>query len=434
MITVSDPRAVKRTTIPKRRQDLLKWNGWGYKDTKFQFGSNNVCQVTGDRYKVSGHQLPLLYTWIEGIMSASLDRMTPAQPEYTADQLPKQIVNEAFMIDLKQNTTIEFSEDPQDRLFRAHGHTMDELFILRYGRFERIPDIVVWPNSQEEVEVLVKLATKHNATIIPYGGGTSVTWALLCPTNETRMIISLDTVLLNKIIWIDEKNLTARIQAGINGQELERQLAEKGFCTGHEPDSMEFSTLGGWVATRASGMKKNQYGNIEDLLIHMTVVTPRGVIQKSCQVPRISNGPDIHHFVLGSEGILGVITDATLKIRPLPQVVKYGSVVFPVFEEGVKFMREIARQKCAPASIRLLDNEQFLFGQALKTETSSYLQSFIDGLKKFYITKLKGFDQTQICAAKLVFEVRHFSTTFRNQFNCISPTQKWTNLLSFFYD
>jgi alkyldihydroxyacetonephosphate synthase len=404
MSTVSDPRAVKRTTIPKRRQDLLKWNGWGYKDTKFQFGSNNVCQVTGDRYKVSGHQLPLLYTWIEGIMSASLDRMTPAQPEYTADQLPKQIVNEAFMIDLKQNTTIEFSEDPQDRLFRAHGHTMDELFILRYGRFERIPDIVVWPNSQEEVEVLVKLATKHNATIIPYGGGTSVTWALLCPTNETRMIISLDTVLLNKIIWIDEKNLTARIQAGINGQELERQLAEKGFCTGHEPDSMEFSTLGGWVATRASGMKKNQYGNIEDLLIHMTVVTPRGVIQKSCQVPRISNGPDIHHFVLGSEGILGVITDATLKIRPLPQVVKYGSVVFPVFEEGVKFMREIARQKCAPASIRLLDNEQFLFGQALKTETSSYLQSFIDGLKKFYITKLKGFDQTQICAATLVFE------------------------------
>lgn len=404
MSAVSDPRAVKRTTIPKRRQDLLKWNGWGYKDTKFQFGANHVCQVTGDRYKVSGHQLPLLYTWIEGIMSASLDRKSPAQPEYTADQLPKQIVNEAFMMDLKQNTTVEFSEDPQDRLFRAHGHTMDELFILRYGRFERIPDVVVWPSNQEEVEILVKLATKHNVAIIPYGGGTSVTWALLCPTNEKRMIVSLDTVLLNKIIWIDEKNLTARIQAGINGQELERQLAEKGFCTGHEPDSMEFSTLGGWVATRASGMKKNQYGNIEDLLVHMTVVTPRGVLQKSCQVPRISNGPDIHHFVLGSEGILGVITDATLKIRPLPQVVKYGSVVFPVFEEGVKFMREIARQKCAPASIRLLDNEQFLFGQALKTETSSYLQSFIDGLKKFYITKLKGFDQTQICAATLVFE------------------------------
>lgn len=167
---------------------------------------------------------------------------------------------------------------------------------------------------------------------------------------------------------------------------------------------MEFSTLGGWVATRASGMKKNQYGNIEDLLVHMTVVTPKGTLQKNCQVPRISNGPDIHHFILGSEGTLGVIVDATLKIRPLPQIVKYGSVVFPNFDEGVKFMRDVARQKCAPASLRLLDNEQFLFGQSLKIETSSILQSFVDGFKKFYITKIKGFDPKDMCVATLVFE------------------------------
>lgn len=101
---------------------------------------------------------------------------------------------------------------------------------------------------------------------------------------------------------------------------------------------------------------------------------------------------------------MGVITDATLKIRPLPQVVKYGSVVFPSFEDGICFMREVARQKCAPASLRLLDNEQFSFGQALKTETSSVLQSFVDGLKKIYITKIKGFDPHQICAATLLFE------------------------------
>lgn len=205
------------------------------------------------------------------------------------------------------------------------------------------------------------------------------------------------------------------------------KLGERGYCTGHEPDSMEFSTLGGWVATRASGMKKNQYGNIEDLLVHLTVVTPRGTIQKNCMVPRLSNGPDIHQFVLGSEGTIGVITDATLKIRPLPQCVKYGSVAFPNFEDGIRFMREVARQRyslfhfhllrtkyldgdslslrCAPASIRLLDNEQFSFGQALKYEHGSTLQSFIDGLKKFYVTKIKGFDPKQICAATLLFEV-----------------------------
>ncbi len=205
-------------------------------------------------------------------------------------------------------------------------------------------------------------------------------------------------------MWIDEKNLVAKIQAGINGQELERQLGEKGFCTGHEPDSMEFSTLGGWVATRASGMKKNLYGNIEDILVHVTTVTPKGVVQKSCQVPRISNGPDIHHFILGSEGTLGVVTDAVLKIRPLPSCVKYGSVVFPTFEDGIEFMQEVARQKCAPASLRLLDNEQFAFGQALKTDTGSMFQSFVDGLKKFYITKVKGFDHHEMSVATLLFE------------------------------
>lgn len=402
----SNPRATKRTVIPKRRQDVLKWNGWGYRDTKFTFDNypaSNVCQVTGDRYKISGHKLPVLYDWFSKVIGANLDRKSLAQPEMTADQIPKAIINDSFMLDLKK-TNISYSDDPQDRLFRAHGHTMDELFILRYGKFERIPDIVIWPESQEDVEVLVKLATDYNVAIIPFGGGTSVTWALVCPKNEKRMIVSLDTSQLNKILWIDEKNLTACIQSGINGQELERLLAEKGFCTGHEPDSMEFSTLGGWIATRASGMKKNQYGNIEDLLVHLTLVTPKGTIKKSCQVPRISSGPDIHHFILGSEGTLGVITDATLKIRPLPPVVKYGSVVFPSFDEGVKFMREVAKQRCSPASLRLLDNAQFLFGQALKTENNSFLQSAVDGFKKFYITKLKGFNPELMCVATIVFE------------------------------
>lgn len=401
----SDPRSAKYTVIPKRRQELLKWNGWGYRDTRFLFNEKeNVCQVTGDRYKISGHTLPLLKDWFINIIGASLDRKSLAQSDIPLDKLPKAILNDDFINELKMRSQITYSDDPQDRLFRAHGHTMDEIFMLRNGTFERIPDLIVWPNNHTDVEFIVNLAGKYNVMIIPFGGGTSVTWALLCPVNEKRMIISLDTSLMNKILWIDEKNLTARIQSGINGQELERQLALKGFCTGHEPDSMEFSTLGGWVATRASGMKKNRYGNIEDIVVHITIVTPRGTIQKNCQVPRISTGPDIHQYILGSEGTLGVITEVTVKIRPLPQVCKYGSIVFPCFEDGVHFMREIAKQKCAPASIRLLDNEQFSFGQALKSETKSIFQSLVDGFKKFYVTKFKGFDPSKMCACTLLFE------------------------------
>uniref|UniRef100_A0A914PH87 Alkylglycerone-phosphate synthase n=1 Tax=Panagrolaimus davidi TaxID=227884 RepID=A0A914PH87_9BILA len=148
---------------------------------------------------------------------------------------------------------------------------------------------------------------------------------------------------MDKIIYIDETNFTCRAQAGIVGQEFEKLLNEKGFTCGHEPDSIEFSTLGGWISTRASGMKKNKYGNIEDLLVHVNIVTSKGLIRRQCQVPRISSGPDIHHIILGSEGTYGVITEATVKIFPLPECKKYGSIVFPNFHLGVEFFREVAK-------------------------------------------------------------------------------------------
>ena len=181
-------------------------------------------------------------------------------------------------------------------------------------------------------------------------------------------------------------------------------MQEKGFTVGHEPDSLEFSSLGGWVATRASGMKKNIYGNIEDLLVRVKMVTPQGTVEKSCQVPRMSTGPDIHHFILGSEGTLGVVTEVTLRIRPVPECQTYGSLVFPTFDLGVACLREVAKQKAAPASIRLMDNEQFRFGQVLKSGEGSFFKSILDGFKAIYITKFKGFDPNSLAVATLLFE------------------------------
>lgn len=390
------------STIPKRRQDLLKWNGWGYKDSKFVLNKDKHVKFSGDRYRLSGKTLPLLRDWMIKTIGINLDHKAPGQSEFTAANIPSPVINEAFMDELKKSD-LSFSEDPQDRIFRAHGHTLHEIMILREGNFKRIPDIVIWPNSHSQCCKLVDLAVKYNICIIPIGGGTTVTDALECP-NDERMIVSLDTTQMCKILWVDEVNLTARVESGIVGQDLERRLAEKGFCTGHEPDSMEFSTLGGWVATRASGMKKNIYGNIEDIIVHFKTVTPKGVLEKSCQVPRISSGPDLHHFILGSEGTLGVVTEVTMKVRPLPECKKYGSIVFPNFESGLFCLREVAKQKCAPASIRLMDNEQFQFGHALKPEVKSIFTSFMDGLKKLYITKIKGFDLNVIAVATLLFE------------------------------
>lgn len=390
-------------TIPKRRQELLKWNGWGYKDSKFNLNKDGQVEFSGERYRLSGQVMPQLREWMMATVGISMDHKTPAQPELTAKDIPAPVRNEEFIADLRKKG-VPFTDDCQDRLFRAHGHTLHEVFVLREGIFKRIPDLVVWPNSHNDCVKIVNLACQHNVVLIPFGGGTTVSGAVECPDGETRMIVSLDTSQMNKILWVDEKNMIAKCEAGIIGQDLERRLAEKGFCTGHEPDSMEFSSLGGWVATRASGMKKNIYGNIEDLVVHIKFVTPKGVMEKSCQVPRISSGPDIHHFIMGSEGTLGVVTEVAIKVRPLPECKKYGSIVFPQFENGVACLREVAKQRCAPASIRLMDNQQFQFGAALKPDSGSMLTSFVDGIKKFYITKLKGFDPKKLSVATLLFE------------------------------
>ena len=125
---------------------------------------------------------------------------------------------------------------------------------------------MVYPFTSEQVEIIVKLANKHNVVVVPYGGGTNVTQSLMLPTTEKRMILSVDMSRMNSIKWVDKENNMACVQAGISGQDLERDLKVYGVCSGHEPDSMEFSTLGGWISTRASGMKKNTYGNIEDIV------------------------------------------------------------------------------------------------------------------------------------------------------------------------
>lgn len=391
-------------TIPRNREDILKWNGWGYSDTQFKIDENGQVAFTGSRYKLSGLVLPLLRPWMVEAMGIDVNQNSFSVESVDLKTLPSPILNDAFCEDMHASN-IELSQKPIDRLVRSHGHTCDELFDLRRGKFsKRLPDVVVFPRKHEDVVKIVGSATLNNVCLIPIGGGTCVTWALTCPENETRCIVMVDTTQMNKVLWVDENNLLARVESGIVGQDLERELGTMGLCTGHEPDSMEFSSLGGWVATRASGMKKNVYGNIEDLVVHVTMVTPKGILEKKCMVPRMSAGPDLHQFILGSEGTLGIITEVTLKVRRLPPCKRYGSIIFPNFSKGVQCLREIALKRSAPASIRLMDNSQFRFGQALKPETNGLFPSFIDGLKKFYVTKMKGYDPQQMCVATLLFE------------------------------
>ncbi|XP_034936548.1 alkyldihydroxyacetonephosphate synthase [Chelonus insularis] len=400
----SGPIEVK-SIVPRNRQDLLKWNGWGYKDSEFIVNDNSIIEFTGSRYPIGNLQLPYFTEWVQRVLGVDLKNRTLSQP--IPMSFPKSIVTEEFVNAVKE-LNITYSIEGIDRLFRAHGHTLREMVQLKQGNFERIPDIILWPKCHDDVEKIIKICVKYGIACIPFGGGTSVSRAATCPPNEQRPIVSLDTSQMNRILWIDQDNLLVCCEAGIIGQDLERELRLKGLTSGHEPDSYEFSSLGGWVATRASGMKKNTYGNIEDLIVRVRMVTGRTedpvlTLEKNVQVPRISSGPDFDQIILGSEGTLGVVTEVVFKVRPLPKIIKYGSVIFPNFQSGVEAMREIAKQRCQPSSIRLMDNEQFQFGQALRPE-HGWSDKFMQILKQTYVTKIKGFCWDDICVATLLFE------------------------------
>lgn len=309
---------------------------------------------------------------------------------------------QAFVTEMN-NLKISFSDSGDQRLFRSHGQSFCDIWKLRFGEMKRIPDLVVWPTSHKDVVSIVKLARTFNYVITPFGGGTAISGAATCPENEKRLIICLDTTQMNKLLWLDREKCTACFESGIVGQDLERVLGEFGLTLGHEPDSSEFSTLGGWVSTKASGMKKNIYGNIEDMVVHVKLVTPTGVLERNGMAPRVSNGPDFDRIIIGSEGTLGVVTEVVLKIRPKPQVKTYGSLVFPNFEEGVKFVKEVARKRLQPASIRLIDNVQFQLGQSLKPQ-SSFTENIMDAVKKFLLTNVKKINLSEMVVTTLTFE------------------------------
>jgi alkyldihydroxyacetonephosphate synthase len=277
------------------------------------------------------------------------------------------------------------------------------MFAIKYTALGRTPDVVVFPESEQQVTALIEMAKQHNATLIPYGGGTNVTDALRCFPNERRSIISVDMRRMNRILWIDRANMLACIEAGAVGRHIMSELRRYGVTMGHEPDSVEFSTLGGWIATNASGMKKNKYGNIEDLVLDVSVATASGTLERSSSSPRESVGMDLRRLIFGSEGTLGIVTSAVVKIFSLPEEQQYGSVLFPSFEDGFKFMYDLTRESTPPASVRLVDNLQFQFGLALKPKSNS-IGKLKSKVERFVVTKVKGFEPEKMVACTLVFE------------------------------
>ncbi len=350
----------------KPPQDNTPWgHKWGYLDTKFIANPDHSVTVTGHRYDLSNTTMPSLLPYIEEILKVKVDT-ADVKPEVEKYYVTQARINEPFhqAVAAAFNDN-QFSFEDEPRLLRSHGQTtVAEVFTVLYGKLPRSVDMVFWPESDEDAHQIIAFAAEHDVSIIPFGGGTSVSCALQLPTIEQdpRMMVAVDMRRMREILWIDKVNNMASVQAGITGTQLEEALEKEGYTSGHEPDSMELSTLGGWIATNASGMKKNKYGNIEDIVQNVTMVTAGGIIEHAMSVPRSSIGIQPKDFVIGSEGNFGLITKAVIKIHPLPEVTKFGSIVFPDMKTGIDYLEALTKTGTIPASIRLLDNIQFRFG------------------------------------------------------------------------
>jgi alkyldihydroxyacetonephosphate synthase len=393
-----------------KSKDALKLRGWGYNDTHFFLNEDNQVELSGNRYPQAfppnvKRVFPKLKEFMEDRLHMNVD-----ETSFITEQLPSidpPILNHAFVAGVqKLLPKVELYSDHRCRLRHGLGCTMEEVWSIRYAKkIGRVPDLVMYPKSHNEVEIIVKEAVEHDAVIIPYGGGTTVSGALQCPTNEVRCIVSLDMSRMCRIKWVDRENMTACIEAGTIGTEIERKLGNVGFIMGHEPDSYEHSTMGGWIATNASGMKKNVFGNIEDIVVNFKVVTPTGTMECGGNFPRVSAGPNIMNLIFGSEGTLGVVTEAVVRIRRVPESVVYGSAIFYNFHQGIQAMREVARQRCQPASIRLVDNEQFRLAQVFKPESATPTKDgYMSAIQQAYVIKYKGFDEHKMVAMTLLFQ------------------------------
>jgi len=397
---------ILRIDVSEIESDL----NWGFQDTKFEARKNDIVVLTGDRYSISNQELPNLLPWMSeklGIKLSYLDKNEPL----VKIEIPESNIDHNFESDIIKNN-ISFSKNDLVRLRHGHGHTQEEIYNLNYYKIARIPDVVLFPKSEEQIIKLIQSAVSNNVVIIPYGGGSNVTQALKCPEDEIRTIACVSMKFMSGIKWIDTENMLACIEAGTYGRHIQTQLKEFGYTLGHEPDSIEFSTLGGWISTNASGMKKNKYGNIEDIVLDITAITIDGKIERKQICPRESIGIEPKLLLLGSEGQLGIITSAIVKIQPIPEIHEYDSILFKNYEEGIKFMKDLGQGKIWPASVRLVDNTQFQFGMTLKPANKG-LKVIKSKLEKSFVTKIKGFDPDKMVACTIVYEGSKVETDFQ---------------------
>jgi alkyldihydroxyacetonephosphate synthase len=256
------------------------------------------------------------------------------------------------------------ADDHAARVQHAAGRSYPDLVRLRSGELPAAPDAVVSPSSAAELSSLLGACAEHRIAVVPFGGGTSVVGGVEALTGDHTAAIAVSLRRLDKVLDVDTTSLTATLEAGLLGPELERGLGEAGVTLGHFPQSFEYSTVGGWVATRSAGQASTGYGRIDELVEAVHCVTPAGELT-TLDAPATAAGPSLRELIVGSEGILGVITQATVRVRPVPAEQRYEAWSFESFEQGVEAFRLMEQADASPDVARLSDEEETRLTMAL---------------------------------------------------------------------
>jgi alkyldihydroxyacetonephosphate synthase len=248
------------------------------------------------------------------------------------------------------------SEDKEERLRHARGQSLPDWIAMRSGKIKYFPDGVAYPSCKEEILTIFDYSLENGIYLIPYGGGTSVL-GHINPNQPEIPYLTLDLSRLNKLHYLDNTSHLAAFGAGIRGPDLERQLNQQGFTLGHFPQSFEYSTLGGWIASRSCGQQSYYYGRIEDMFAGGQILSPAGVI-KLQPFPASAAGPDLRQVILGSEGRFGILTEVIVRIKPLPEFENFYGVFFRDWESGYEAVKELAQSEIPVSMIRLSDSDE----------------------------------------------------------------------------
>ncbi len=321
----------------------MSWRGWG-----------------------DPRHIPDLTPRVVKALEAEIGTLAATTTPVTVDEvrLRPSTVSSALQTDLERTVgAAHLTTDRLARIRRSGGKSYTDLWRRRDGDAEGAPDAVVFPADHDEVTQVLEVATRHGAAIVPYGGGTSVVGGLEPCREDRQTLVSLDLSRMDRVVAVDETSRLATFEPGVRGPAAEAELRRRGFTLGHFPQSYAYASIGGYVATRSAGQASTGYGRVDQLVHQVRLATPTGTVVAG-GAPASAAGPDLRQLLIGSEGTLGVITQATLQIQPAPEEERYEARAVGSFHRGLEVLRHLQQEGMAPDVCRLSDpDETRLFAQ-----------------------------------------------------------------------